>query len=441
MSLDPQGGDFAIRCDNLSKSYRVYSRLIPGITRRVLWPRKPNPHVRTVEAVKNLSLQVGKGEVFGILGANGSGKSTLLACIAGITPVTSGSVHVAGKVEALLRLGVGFSPYFTGRENVVIGLIAMGSDVDDAKASVDDVLRFAEVESFADMPFYTYSSGMQARLQFSVAIHRTPEVLLLDEALSTGDGFFRSKASQRIEEVCRSGSTVLLVTHSISHVESLCDRAAILERGQIVATGSGVEIGLEYRAMESRARVERYRVMQQAGDTDHRPDSVSKEAFIIEAQVQSPDGLNHLAWNRPARFTIGLFLPDEVEDPHYQVEIYDAHTGVLTTNFGNWCVDPRTMVRRQTELGTLSGDVHIRFDVPALPLGGGTYFWSFALKPGRMLQALESESDHLVYQRAVGYFQVESFPEEPNSVGRCSFTEIAVSAEVEHRPSQRGRRA
>jgi len=418
--------DIAIRCRDLSKTYRVYSRLILGLTRDVFLPHRPNPHVRRIEAVKNLSLDVRKGEVFGFLGPNGSGKSTLLACIAGISPYDEGSIETNGEVEALLKIGVGFHPHFTGKENIVIGLISMGTPVDEAREAVDAVLEFAELKAFGDLPFYSYSSGMMARLQFSVAVHRTPEILILDEALSAGDGFFNSKATRRVEDICANGTTVLLVTHSVSMVESLCHRAGILREGELIAEGAAQDIGTQYRKQVSDFNTAAYSSYQQPEGADEPSDQGTGEATITDAAVELPDNGRVAAWSRPMSLIVDLDVTEPIVNPRYRVDIYNAHNGALATSFGNFCVDPDTGRPHTVSLGRLEGRVRVRFDIPALPLGGYTYFWSFALIPRARRRPLETESDYYVSRRIMGYFQVESFPEIPQSIGRTVFTETPV---------------
>jgi ABC-type polysaccharide/polyol phosphate transport system ATPase subunit len=430
MSREPLASEVAIACRDVHKTYRVYSRLFAGLCHDFCRPRRPNPHVRTVEALKGIDVAIRKGEVFGFLGRNGAGKSTLLACIAGISPIDRGKIEINGSVEALLKIGVGFHPRFTGRENIIIGLISLGFPVEEAKAAVEPVLEFAELVDHADMPFFTFSSGMMSRLQFSVAVHRTPEILILDEALSAGDGYFVSKANRRIEEICSSGSTVLLVTHSVSMVESLCHRAAILDQGRLLEMGAAAEVGASYRAMLSKSLVAQYQSMQ-AGLAQAAPaDLGSGEVVITDACVEFPDGDDCGTWNRPLTLVVELLAHEPVQDPRFRIDIYNAHHGVLATSFGNFSVDPKSGKPRHVSLGLLAGRSRLRFEIPALPLGGFTYYWSFCLWR-KVRQGAETEADSLVYRRIVSYFQVESFPDLKHMIGRTVITETPVNISVE----------
>ena len=417
----------AVVCRDVHKTYIVYKNLFRGLAHRAMRSRRPNPHVHEVQALRGIDFAVNKGEVFGILGHNGAGKSTLLACIAGISPIDRGSVEINGKVEALLQLGVGFHPHFSGRENVLVGLVAMGTPIDEARTAIDAVLQFADLTAFGDMPFYTYSSGMKSRLQFSVAVHRTPDILILDEALSAGDGFFNSKASSRIEEICSGGSTVLLVTHSVSMVESLCQRAIIIEKGKVVEEGGAPEVGALYRKQMSRSSAARMSQYQLDGKTQSG-DQGSGEVSIERAEVIVPGTQTVASWDCPLTIEVELLTKEVISEPRYRLDVYDAQSGVLVTSISNTCIDPATRQRRQSPLGELDGRVCIGFHIPALPFGGGTYFWSFALLPNQRRRKLESADDYYVFRRVMGYFRVESFPSE--GYGRTVIAETPVSVSI-----------
>ena len=417
----------SISCINLEKKYYFYDKLFPGLVHKLFKPGVSNPHLKTVHALKNVNFEVNRGEVFGFLGSNGAGKSSLLACIAGISPFDSGEIRVNGNVEALLKIGVGFHPRFTGRENIMIGLISMGVPVEEANESVEPVLDFAELRDFGDMPYYTYSSGMAARLQFSVAVHRTPEILLLDEALSAGDGVFNSKASRRIEDICGSGTTVLIVTHSVSAVESLCNRALILDRGEVLDTGGAAEIGARYRKLisSSASAANRKYLPEEAGATS---DHGVAEASIVESEVQLPVGSDIAIWDEPIELRVKVSLTRAIQSPRFRVDIYDSHTGILATSFGNSMVDHATRQMRFKDLGLLHGTVQLNFSIPALPLGGGKYYWSFSLMPKTSTRMLETENDYLIHRRVMGYFSVESFPDQ--GYGRTVITETPANVTV-----------
>ncbi len=186
-------------------------------------------------ALQNVAFEIASSESVAIIGRNGAGKSTLLRLICGLGRPTSGHVRVYGRVAALLDLGVGFHPQLTGRENLYVSGIISGLRRSEIQARFDDIVRFAEIEKFIDQPLRTYSSGMQMRLAFAVAVHVDPRVLIVDEALAVGDAQFQDKCSERMQSFRRSGVTMLMVSHDMSMVHQFCTRAIWLQDGRVVA--------------------------------------------------------------------------------------------------------------------------------------------------------------------------------------------------------------
>jgi ABC-type polysaccharide/polyol phosphate transport system ATPase subunit len=189
--------------------------------------------VREIEAVKHVSFEIPHGTVLGIVGANGAGKSTLVRTIAGILPPTEGRIDVFGRVSTLLALGVGFNRNLTGRDNVRLGGLAAGLNRDQLDEKYEEIVRFAELGEFMDMPMRTYSSGMYGRLAFSVAVNMDPDILLIDEALSVGDARFRRKSANKMRELCSEAHTIVLVSHALGSIRELCDQAIWLDDGEM----------------------------------------------------------------------------------------------------------------------------------------------------------------------------------------------------------------
>lgn len=199
-------------------------------------------------AIRNMSLSIKPGERVGLVGRNGAGKSTLLKLIAGLIQPSAGTVRVQGKVQALMELGTGFHPEFTGRANVLSSFAYQGITGARARKLLEDVLEFAELDDFIDKPVKTYSAGMYSRLAFAAATAVRPEILIIDEILGAGDSYFAGKSAKRMRTLTAEGSTVLFVSHDMSAVQMICDRAVWIERGRIVADGDPIEVGRSYAA-------------------------------------------------------------------------------------------------------------------------------------------------------------------------------------------------
>jgi ABC-type polysaccharide/polyol phosphate transport system ATPase subunit len=223
--------DPSIKVEDVSITYRTSYEKRPTLRNTLVRLGRRERLVREIEAVKGVSFEVAHGTVLGILGANGAGKSTLVRTIAGILPPTEGRVEVMGRVSTLLALGVGFNRDLSGRENVILGGLAAGLDRDHLEEKYDEIVEFAELEEFMDLPMRTYSSGMYGRLGFSVAVHMDPDILLIDEALSVGDARFRRKSFERMRELCAQARTILIVSHALGSIRDLCDQAVWMHKG------------------------------------------------------------------------------------------------------------------------------------------------------------------------------------------------------------------
>ncbi|MGF9562906.1 ABC transporter ATP-binding protein [Neorhizobium sp. BT27B] len=236
--------DVAIDISGLSKRFEIYEHprdqlkqfLIPRLRRAV--GAGVRDYFREFWALKNINLQIRKGESCGIVGLNGSGKSTLLQIITGTLHPTHGRVEVNGRVAALLELGSGFNLEFTGRENVYIYGAVMGFNKRQVDARIEDIEAFADIGSYMDQPLKSYSSGMQMRVAFSVATAFSPDILIVDEALAVGDAYFQQKCFHRIEQFKKAGGTLLFVSHDANTVKQLCDKAVLLSHGDLLSEGS-----------------------------------------------------------------------------------------------------------------------------------------------------------------------------------------------------------
>jgi teichoic acid transport system ATP-binding protein len=228
-------------------TYRLYEDTRRPTLRRLLSQPSSVRRAREVHAVRGVSFDVHMGEAVALIGRNGSGKSTLLRAISGLQPVDRGEIYAASS-PVLLGVGAALHPELSGRRNIHLGGTALGMSRAELTRRADEIIDFAGIRDSIDLPLRTYSSGMQARLQFAVASALTPDLLLIDEALAVGDQDFRRKSRGRIDELLEKASTVFLVSHSMSSVREICTRAIWLDRGQIVADGSVDEVVAQYEA-------------------------------------------------------------------------------------------------------------------------------------------------------------------------------------------------
>lgn len=240
---------FAIEFDGVSKSYPIYDK--PGHRLAELLTFNRMRRHRDFWALQDVSFQVKAGETFCIVGENGSGKSTLLQLVAGIFAPTSGRVTVNGRVSALLELGSGFNPEFSGKDNIYLNGAILGLSAEEMDAKYQSIVEFAEIGDFLDQPVKTYSSGMAVRLAFSVAIHVDPDVLLVDEALAVGDVYFRQRCMRKVHELRTRGTTILFVSHATGDVKALGGRALWLSHGQVEALGDSEAVVSRYLAAMS----------------------------------------------------------------------------------------------------------------------------------------------------------------------------------------------
>jgi lipopolysaccharide transport system ATP-binding protein len=236
----------AIRAEGLGKVYTVYARPLDRLLQS-LW-RGRRQFGRRFAALAEVSFALPRGAVLGIVGKNGAGKSTLLQIVCGTLAPTSGRIEVAGRVAALLELGAGFNPEFTGRENVFLNAAVLGLPEEEIRARYDDIVAFSGIADFIDQPVKTYSSGMHVRLAFAIATSVDPDILVIDEALSVGDGAFARRSFDRIMALREKGATILFCSHSTYHVDALCDQALWLDAGKVRMLDAAPTVTAAYNA-------------------------------------------------------------------------------------------------------------------------------------------------------------------------------------------------
>ena len=261
-----------IQVQAAGKTYRLYDSPADRLW-QALWPGR-QPRFRDFKALQDVSFELRRGEVMGIVGVNGAGKSTLLQLVTGTITPTQGTVRTRGRVAAILELGSGFNPEFTGRENVYLNAATLGLSKAEIDARIDAIIGFAGIGAHIDQPVKTYSSGMQVRLAFSIATSVDPDVLIIDEALSVGDGAFGRRSFDRIQQIKARGATILFCSHVLFHVETFCDRAVWLHGGRVQKMGPVSEVLRPYQEF-----IDAY-----AQDANAQPDS----APLLQAPAPAP---------------------------------------------------------------------------------------------------------------------------------------------------------
>jgi lipopolysaccharide transport system ATP-binding protein len=328
-----------IRVSNLSKTYLIwqtpFSRLFVPLAVRML--RKFFPHYvaglmqkycQPIQALTNVDFSVESGDSLGIIGLNGSGKSTLLQIIAGTLQPSQGSVKVVGRVAALLELGSGFDPEFTGRENVFLNASILGLSQEEIASRYDAIVAFADIGDFIDRPVKTYSSGMMVRLAFAVQVHVDPDVLIVDEALAVGDARFQAKALAKIDTILRRGTTLLFVGHDLSAVRAFCNRAILLEKGRVKLAGDPDTVLNEYIYSMQKEKVAAAGIAAEVRKTSA---GHASDFFFIKSTVILDHGAHAtLKYKDKVAIKVDYELSGQLSDPYIIFEIVDAKSLQLT---------------------------------------------------------------------------------------------------------------
>jgi ABC-type polysaccharide/polyol phosphate transport system ATPase subunit len=353
----------AVVASAVSRSFLVYPQRQVTLKEAIVRRR----HLRRTEvwAVRDASFEIEPGEAVGVVGRNGSGKTTLLRMIAGIFRPTSGRLEVAGQVASLLELGAGFHPDFTGRENVYMNGAIHGLKRKYVTDKMDEIVSFAELERFIDVPVRTYSAGMYMRLGFSIAAHLDPDVLLLDEVFAVGDESFQRKCMGKILDLKERGRTLLFVSHSAPAVERLCERAILLNGGEVVADGPARDAIAQYHRMlaAEESPAERGAGLREWGTGEARVVGVSLEDGEGEERRQFLSG-------QALVVRLGIEATEAIPPPRITIEFRDANGSLLGVNEAE-----------ADELGWdgSPGAVELLFSSSRLPLADGRFQLSVAL--------------------------------------------------------------
>jgi lipopolysaccharide transport system ATP-binding protein len=364
----PTSSDAAVEVREISKEYRLGETKAYGALRdqmtsgfRRLIGRESKPRETIFWALRDVSFDVPRGSVFGIIGRNGAGKSTLLKVLSRITEPTSGEARLYGRVASLLEVGTGFHPELTGRENVYLNGSILGMSRKEIRARFDEIVAFAEIEKFLDTPVKRYSSGMYVRLAFAVAAHLDPDILLVDEVLAVGDAAFQRKCLGKIESVSEEGRTVVLVSHNMNIVGQLCSNVVWLRSGEVRAIGNPTKVITEYLAEGREAEVE----WAPAEHDPRRPLRFHSVSLVRDDQT----GGNAFAWNMPVRIELDFTVEKPIPPSHVALHVL-MEDGQLLFN----TVSSDNLTHLNHELPT--GRHRYRCTIPGGLLRPGRYFLS-----------------------------------------------------------------
>jgi ABC-type polysaccharide/polyol phosphate transport system ATPase subunit len=305
----------AVVVDRVSKRFRIPHDRADTLKERALHPFRRRRY-ETLEGLHEVSFAVERGEFFGVMGRNGSGKSTLLKCMAGIYRVDEGDVHINGRLSTFIELGVGFNPDLAAYDNVVLNATMLGLAPREARARVEKVIEFAELQEFTELKLKNYSSGMHVRLAFAVMIQVDADTLLIDEVLAVGDASFQQKCYREFERMREEGRTIVFVTHDVDAVNRFCHRALLLERGEVITIGEAEHVTGEYLAVNFK--------QERGKDATELIGSLQdRAAFITDAWFEDEHGerREHLPNGRPCTCKVRVEFNWELQDPVFALAI------------------------------------------------------------------------------------------------------------------------
>ncbi len=354
--------DAPIRIQGVSKRFRLQSEQVGSIKEAIT--QRLRPTSEEFWALRDVNLEIPRGSMFALIGHNGSGKSTLLRCVAGIYRPTEGTIHTEGRISALLELGAGFHPDLTGRENIQLNAAILGLKADEIEESFDDIVDFAGVREFLDVPIKHFSSGMTVRLGFAVAVHLKPEILIIDEVIAVGDEEFQRRCFDFLYELRRKGVTIVVVSHSLELIRSLCDEAAWLEHGEVMASGPVGEVVKAYVSRVNDLEATRDAGADGAGEVAGR----SGSGEVRVTRVELIDGLGapvpNVVHGDPVSIRLHYQASEPVTDALFGLTIYHEN-GTFVMGTSTHLAGVRT--------GEIEGRGHIDYRLDAMRLTPGRY--------------------------------------------------------------------
>lgn len=370
--------EIAIKINHVTKIYNIYDKPIDRLKEALhLSTKNHKEHY----ALSDVSFEVKRGQIYGIIGTNGSGKSTILKIITGVLSPTNGNIEVTGKISALLELGAGFNPEYTGIENIYLNGMMMGYTRDEITDRLDSIIEFAGIGDFIHQPVKTYSSGMFARLAFAVSINVDPDILIIDEVLSVGDFFFQAKCYKKLEEFRERNKTILFVSHDLNSMIKYCDTVLLLNRGEQVIEASPIDaIDCYKKILAAKNERQSYQdeVMSRSTEEDiqqknfltinpNHEDYGTKQAEIIDFAIRDHNGIvtNSIEKNQDFEIYAKVRFNEDIEDPIIAFTVINIHgTELIGTN---------TMLENRRLYSVKAGSEYKFSFTQTMHLQGGNY--------------------------------------------------------------------
>jgi ABC-type polysaccharide/polyol phosphate transport system ATPase subunit len=412
--------DVVIDVSHVSKRFKLYDNAILGPIKELMYFWRKEGLFREYLAVDDVSFSIKRGEIVGIIGPNGAGKTTLLKMIAGLLPVRDGTIRVNGRITALLALGVGVHPEFSGRENIFFNGLLLGMPPEEINEKTEAIIEFSEIGQFIDQPFRTYSSGMKARLLFAISMSVDPDILIVDEALATGDIGFVRKCERRIRELCASGATILFVSHNMTQINNLCDRSLLMMKGKVVSSGPPLEVFNRYRELYLQDEDER--LLETHRDQRYIPIGGNGDVTVENVVFRGDAGQETNVFFTGAPMSIEIRLKQ-----HRQRRPYHAFVGFLMGSQYVGYIDTEALVTKDGTTACLVDRAKsITINIDQVVMLNGTFsLWIWLLDP--------DTRENIAEYRGVGSFRVAKahYPFDADSYFTQPIRDIVIEPAVD----------
>lgn len=413
----------AIEIRDLSKVFKIYENSVTGpIKERLFFWRKKSFYKEFV-ALSDISLTIKKGEVIGVMGPNGAGKTTLLKMIAGLLSVDRGSLIISGHVTAMLAQGSGFHEEFTGRENILYGGLMLGMKKKEILEKMEEIIEFADIGEHIDMPMRTYSTGMKARLIFATSTSIQPDIVIVDEALATGDGEFFQKSMGKVREIVASGATILFVSHNLRQIKELCARSIVLLNGHLAFDGSTSEAVDFYTRKITESQEQKLRGTAETTHYTKKTFQGTGEVEVVNANFLVDGKRTYsLRIGGPCSLILHLNSKKNLSNVAFYLGLRSEKSPV-TYAFVPSCVPSLSPKLQAFDIAEGKSEFKIDFD--NLLLGDGNYFCDITFYPKELDEDFNYD---LSYCHYTSYIQFQAFYEDTKAFGRGTIAEVPIKS-------------